>query len=126
MTTEATNTLETVAIDLIQKTISNLEGAKDFVVSELPDVVSQLLVWNGVESFIWFIVGVIILILMIYGNIRQIRYWKEQDEVDPRVLLNIIQMFTFIASIECLNITWLKIWLAPKVWLIEYVSELTR
>ena len=35
-----------------------------------------------------------------------------------------VEIFVFLIAMSRINLEWLQIWLAPKVWLIEYASKL--
>lgn len=62
---------------------------------------------------------------MIYGNYKQLKFWMAGD-VDERVLFNLLQIIPLIIIVKNINIEWLKIWLAPKIWLIEYASNILK
>ena len=104
-------------------------SAKDFVLAELPEVVTQLLTWKMYESIIWFIFGIISIIIVIVVNCKTFKQsWKITVEVGaPAILANIIgSVIALIAISSIMNLDWLQITVAPKVYLIEYVASLAK
>jgi hypothetical protein len=125
--------LENALSTLIIKATSGAEKMSDFLVDEIPEVLTQLLMWHGISSLVYFILSLTIMIL-IYPITSKL--WKEiirLDEggcTDAAIGLSLfsigsaICLFIFLSKIT--NLTWLKIWLAPKVWLIEYAATLVK
>lgn len=157
--------LQKAIAELFQSAIS----AKDFLVSELPEYVEQLLMWHAVHSFIWFVVGVAAVIFALFlPGVVKARYRKRiaerkkeakealerkeswcfygstfkttssrydrivnaDDELDredlaPVYMATVVIGLLGVVAVGC-NQTWLKIWIAPKVWLVEYAASLIR
>tara|TARA_B100001964_G_C14240746_1_gene604883 strand:- start:2373 stop:2789 length:417 start_codon:yes stop_codon:yes gene_type:complete len=120
--------LEVALIDIVQSSVK----AKDFLVSELPEVVEQLLMWQFWYNLIWFVgsVGVLFFswkqIKKLYKNCRDDN-WKDDNVVIPNSIGMILLGIPFlIALVEGINLVWLQIWVAPKVYLIEYLTSLTK
>ena len=116
-------------IQLIDKSVNGMDSAVDFLQAETPDVIYQLLMWHGVYNFILFLIGVGLLCL-IFPCYRRIKNTDWKDHPDEEQLVTIIfGVVTFVAGIfgvNILNLQWLKIWVAPKVWLIEYARALIQ
>lgn len=111
--------------------INSVGNAKDFVLAEIPDVIQQLLMWHFCRSLIWFLLGVSMCVGMIVITKKCIKHWDGIiEEMDDAVILPIIFVYAplVITSIlvTALNTTWLQIWIAPKVYLIEYAANLVR
>lgn len=109
--------------DALVEALSTVMEAKDFVLSELPDVVHQLLMWKVFESM-WHNV---LAIALVFVSIKMYKMANKYIEDDFKpvfcaiggALLNLI-------SIILLNIKFIKIWIAPKVYIIEYLKEMTK
>lgn len=133
--------LEKALADVIEKANSGIEAATDFVLSELPEVIQQALTWYMVESLIFFCVGLLMAALSI--KIFKFQYgliFKPNGELTELAddgyglsLLGGVCIFAcfvvdFIYVICMLEnifeLDWLKIWIAPKLWLIEYAAKL--
>lgn len=114
-----------ILVDLLQKASNGIDSAVSFSQAQIPDVIQQLLVWNAASS-----AGIqIICALAIAACIYLMCFaWNKGDDAD--VVLAAL-FFTGIGSIVCIviifnNFDWLKIWLAPKLYLIEYAASLVK
>lgn len=119
----------------LQATIEAAGTAKDFLAAELPDVVQQLLLWKMAHSIVISLIGIVVFIivpwLIFRGYRRSSQYdalpdessyrFDKSDFMTLRILLQIV--FGLLSFIP-INFTWLQIWLAPKVYLIEYAARL--
>jgi hypothetical protein len=135
---QAISPLEQVLLDTIQKssavTGEIYDGAKkvtgkaiDFAVEQIPDVIHQLLMWKFAHSLLYFFVFLILTGLLIYATYKIIII-ENNSKYDGA---QIFALFSGAGSIGCFfgvlgNLTWLKIWIAPKVYLLEYAAELVR
>lgn len=129
--------LEQVLVDTIQSA-GNLTGdvvngvktvgtkAIDFASEQIPDVIHQLLLWKFTISLIWFSTGVISLILL---GIGLKKYWDTDIDIEIKAISTVffggLIGFASLAIIFT-NLTWLKIWIAPKLFLLEYATDLIR
>ena len=50
--------------EILERTLNGVDAATQFSKEQIPDVVEQLLLWHGIESFIFFIIGVMTVILV--------------------------------------------------------------
>ena len=132
---------------ILDQAVSGVQAGVSLLSAELPDVIHQLLMWKMVESLIWCIGGIIITVVAIRWFAKNSGRGKELDTEHPVRLtkykatlthddlgdiahwipVSIIPLVLVgvIASIT-INITWLKIWIAPKVYLIEYAASLVK
>jgi hypothetical protein len=122
------------SIDGIKKTGTELVDA---LYQQAPEVIEQLLMWHGVESFILFICSTLFLTLPFihYKHARML--YDKMDIKDSRgdpgdywipVLLSGTASFAVGVGFffNLVNLKWLKIWLAPKVYLLEYLAEFVK
>jgi hypothetical protein len=110
---------------LITQATTGVEAATDFLIAETPEVVVQLLNWNFYINLIWFgigMIGVSLLFTAIYFFIHELN--KEKPDEAVLSVCGAASLATFIYSTFTVNLEWLKIWVAPKVWLIEYAAKL--
>ena len=133
--------LENALVEIIEKANSGLDAATEFVMAELPEVVQQALTWYFVESLIFSIVGLLLLMFsykalkiqydLLYKKDGKLRDWADDGygmsgpAFVYSALTVILDAFLIIFAItNALSFTWLKILIAPKLWLIEYASKL--
>ena len=117
--------LEESVASLINKSISGIESATNFLVAEIPDVIHQLLLWNFTKSVISFVFFISIFLGVIWGNIKLWEWGKKQGTYS-HIEIGIVSVFLVCFNFALLDITWLKIWIAPKIWLLEYAAKLVK
>ena len=120
------NNLQTALAELITKANQGVDTATGFLVSEVPEVIHQLLLWKAVMSAISFTITMIGIGVIAYYWKHVFRYFAD-EEMAPAILMTVCMVVavSLIASIT-LSFDWLQIWLAPKVWLLEYASQLVK
>jgi len=136
------STLESRLEKALDKALNSLEKGIDFMSDQLPAYIKELLVWFTIQELIYAIIGLILLIavpLMATRSIKNI-YNSDKDGSFKKGKFNCdilntggqtivfgIVMVTIIATaagIALINLEWLKIMVAPKVWLVEYLVRL--
>ncbi|QSJ04001.1 hypothetical protein KNV79_gp25 [Salmonella phage vB_SalP_TR2] len=126
--------LQKVLADIITRVTSGADAAIQFGKEQIPEVLKQLLIWNFTFSFlIWFSATAIIVGYIIW-MLTKFRWWfknqrsttTEQDAavIALTVIWGIIT-FIMIFVFWC-NLDWLKIWVAPKLYLLEYAASLIK
>lgn len=126
--------LQKVLADIITRVTSGADAAIQFGKEQIPEVLKQLLIWNFTFSFlIWFSATAIIVGYIIW-MLTKFRWWfknqrnttTEQDAAITTVtiiwgIITFIMIFVFWC-----NLDWLKIWVAPKLYLLEYAASLIK
>ena len=138
--TEQTPTIQNA---LEQTLIKSIEGIQktgtelvDALYQQAPEVVEQLLLWHGIESFIKCIAAILVFVLpLIHYKVVKHTYQKLGVKEWSDESIFVIPAFfsgaiVFAISIGCfltfMNLKWLKIWIAPKVYLLEYLADLVK
>lgn len=134
-TTSATATpgsaLDQALSEVLQKAVTGVEQGVDFLSAQLPDVVHQLLMWKMAESIVYNLlaVGVTLFTIWCWGKFNAaIKEDGFNEDAGPPILIcgGAITIITAVFVMLALNLDWLKIWLAPKVYLIEYAASLVK
>lgn len=135
------------AAESVAGDITNATGtALDFLATEIPDVVQQLLIWHAIESFIWFFLGTLVLAAPWfvywrwggrgeptepkYGEMRYKEtlthgYYGQVREEALAFFALLSGIVTFLGlALTLSNLDWLKILVAPKLYLLEYARVL--
>lgn len=125
--------------------IAHVNDGVSFLAAELPDVISQLLMWKLVESAVMTALGLVSATLIAVFFIKNSgkgavihedgggRYAKHEltlthdgyGEIAP--WLPVTAVVSFAAACVAISLTslaWLQILIAPKVYLIEYAAKL--
>lgn len=121
--------IDEALVAIIQKSMDGLDTALSFLSTEIPEVIQQLLLWKTVESFVSMILGILLILAVILGNLY---IYKKSKDWDSYTILWLIWSIpgTLVSAIlsgtgtTLLNITWLQILIAPKLYLIEYAAKL--
>lgn len=147
MNEQLQNTMNDAAASLIEKAMGGLDSATGFLQAELPEYVYQLMLWYSVKSAVlcalmmalsalWFHFGVVKPIKMITTGLKnnKTNFFVEESYRNGGVQVSgsAIPLIFSVAIILPLSVaiskglTVLKIWIAPKVWLVEYASTLIK
>lgn len=118
--------IETKLVEAITDITANLAQAKSFVLTELPDVLQQYLLFNTVKSCGYTVLGLVLVIACIYGIYKLI---KIHDFSEGDVAIFILSVIFLIIG-GCMFFTNLvetiQLLLAPKVWLLENLSNILK
>ena len=135
-TSNIESTLEKTLIDSIDGIKKTGTELVDALYQQAPEVIEQLLMWHSVESFILFICSILFLTLpFIHYKLARFMYIKlgVEDSGDgsgywiPVIFTGVANfVVSWIVFGNLVNLKWLKIWLAPKVYLLEYLAEFVK
>lgn len=133
------DTAQKVLTDLLQKASNGIDSAVAFSQAQIPDIVHQLLMWKFVSSLICMSASAAIFISclsFVFWSSKQrkegagwTRFMGDSEissvKYDFTVIASIIftgiSLCVFLSSFE-----WLKIWIAPKLYLMEYAASLIK
>jgi len=118
---------------------AQVKGPKivDWLYAEVPEVVAQFLAWSFAESFISFITSAFFIFIypILYFYIVKKIYvrcevGKMRDQSNFWGGCGFLGISTFgisqIVSWNSINLTWLQVWLAPKVFLLETFANVVK
>jgi hypothetical protein len=122
----------------LQKGIALTEQAVEkgsaFLMNQLPEVIQQLLWWKMWESIVSNALIIVLFFLLPFIIIK--KTWKKgmesfkRDATDEHGIALIIAFIWILIGTLPLgmgtDLTWLQIWIAPKIYLIEYAAELLK
>lgn len=120
----------------ITKATAGVGSAIDFLSGQIPDVIHQLLLWEFAKSFLWFAVAAVVFLLCLVSLITGLKnnkswlwedaYWKPSKRtISPTILIPILSGCAGFAGMFT-HLTWLQIWIAPKIFLIEYMAAVVK
>ncbi|HEY2454127.1 MAG TPA: hypothetical protein VGI71_16170 [Scandinavium sp.] len=114
-----------ILVELLKKATDGIDAAVSFSKAQIPDVVHQLLVWNAVSSLL---IQVMLLAGITACVFSMVYAWKHANDVDFCMAITLI--LGFVTAVQILILfqyfDWLKIWLAPKLYLLEYAASLVK
>ena len=104
--------------------------AEEFIINQTPEAIQQLLMWHAVYSLTVCVLSIMWICFVVVVGIKIIKHiTKAEDYTEDFfnwAISGTIWAAFLIPGVLHLNLQWLQIWLAPKVWLIEYASKLIK
>ena len=123
--------LQKALLAIIDKTSSGIETGITFLSAQLPDIIHQLLLWKMSYSLIQFVCAIVLCIVFVVLDYKF--YKKAMATNDPDIIIGgwgmfgtLVRFAAWFIVISLFNLTWLQIWLAPKLYLIEYAATLVK
>lgn len=135
---------------LLQKASDGIDAAVSFSQAQVPDVVHQLLVWKFASSLLMTVIAIISIYPVYrfvmkqfdckyvgkderYEHIKVNKYkstliYDSDGDIHPgSILLGLgVLFYALFVCIAVFDLTWLQIWLAPKLYLLEYAASLVK
>lgn len=118
-----------ILVDLLQKASNGIDSAVSFSQAQIPDVIQQLLMWHVVSSAAIQVACVLGIIILCWLAVKVARVMsKNIDDIDFMMVIHcaIAVIIIILLIVICFHFDWLKIWLAPKLYLIEYAASLVK
>jgi hypothetical protein len=111
------------------------KDSTDFVLAQAPEVVQQLILLKRVECSIFLCLSVSMVTLLTWGaqhSIQKLREAHDEQDDGPIILWIIATVGTVfgagvltLVTIDHISDT-LTVWLAPKVYILEYAANLLK
>lgn len=117
---------------LVELTKGGLGKAVEVLQVEAPEIIRQILAWEFCLSIIRFLALITFLSLTIicltkeFNKTKSIERYTFFDNPLPYALPSIILGIFSLVSLMTSDFTWLKILIAPKLFLIEYLTALIK
>ena len=122
--------LAEVLADAIEKSMGAIDKGVEFTLAQAPDLVYQALVWNFTVSLLKMLAWMALCFFIVKINLIQWRlvktHWGDEISSHPELVFNAFQLLWGIPIIFLYSLTWLKILIAPKLWLLEYAASLVK
>lgn len=123
------NSVKEQAQEFLQKAIDAATSTGDFIVGQIPDVVQQILTWNLVQAIIICVITAIVFFFLFqYGKRVNAKGRGEHDD-DKRIagmVVMIASSFISFFVFTCNMMKAVQIYVAPKLWLLEYAVGLLK
>ena len=131
--------LQLAVSTLIQTSLNAIDKGTAFLSNQIPEVIQQLLLWKAIASFIEFSSGIFLIGGIFAWLIYQYKYWtteiegnyiskklRIEEDSGSLSILNIFLIIPLLYGSSCSNLIWLQIWIAPKLYLIEYAKDFLK
>ena len=121
--------LQEAVVEMISKVNDGVDASTALLSAELPDYIVQLLMWHGVKSFSECVFGLLILTSIAAALkliVKKCKTDKDWDRPELWIPFGFAAIVGSTIGLCMLNVTWVQVWIAPKVWLVEYVATLVK
>ena len=129
------NEMDKQLAEILKKGLETAEKTGNFIVEQAPDLIRQLLIWKTVEHSIYVIIGISLIIYFYRWTKKVAKEMKEkEDDFEDYFMDSLANIFIAIGQISALIIgialitenlhDLIQIVFAPKIYLIEYTSQL--
>lgn len=132
--------LQEAITEMIVKVNDGVDASTAFLSAELPDYIQQLLMWHAILSFLLFItailfVGIAVIIqfkvILMKDSEGKLKFREKYSHIrDGHSTIALMSFLLWLSTAMfftfSINLTWLQIWIAPKVWLVEYAANLVK
>lgn len=141
--------LEKALVQIIEKASSGVEAGINFLSAEIPDVIYQLLAWKLAEAAFYIAINLIILVVLLtiaikfggkgkkidsqkgsYSNHERTLTHDEDGDLHQGVVgvgtVMCITLSITITNIFTYGLVAIQIYVAPKIFLLEYASNLVK
>lgn len=122
--------LQKALADIIISASTSIADGVNFLQAQIPDVIYQLLAWQMTLSIIQCVVALLIAILLVYLDVKMYNFYKNSSDKDDMLffygMLGLLPRLSWLVPIGLFNLKWLQIWIAPKIFLIEYAATLVK
>lgn len=137
--------LQNALVEILNKAVAGIDSSVAFMQAELPDVINQLLTWYIVEGVILSLTGIALVIPLLLiakkamsvdiDGAEKSSFWVECNKYTDNsigfgaAMSLVASAFVAIFGLMILGsnfMTPIKIWIAPKIWLMEYAASLVK
>jgi hypothetical protein len=109
---------------ILQKSIEAATAGGEFLTGQLPDLAKQLLLFNGVTAIVWILLASVGLVFTWRSYRWALALYKSDDDWSLTFLIpgiaGVVSVSIFMFNLH----DFLKIALAPKLYLLEYIADI--
>jgi hypothetical protein len=122
MNEKSLNEAEQLLVDSINS-IKDVAGQTfDFAKEQIPDVIQQLLMWNMTRSVVISLLTLVLACILGWVVYKDVKEWHTEVVAGVGAVLLFVSLCFSVGNL----LEALKIWIAPKVWLLEYAANLIK
>lgn len=118
--------LQQKLLEALTVSMDTIKDIKDFSVEQAPEVLQQALMWYGTYYFILLMLGISLIVVAVVVVVKTIKHIKAQgegyDAFNIVMVMVVSEAILLIFIIGCINLQWLQIWIAPKLFLLEWLK----
>lgn len=114
---------------LLKLITDSIAQGKDFVLEQAPDVVQQLIVYKRIEYTFYTVLLMLIIGVVTYVSIKGFNACMSKTDTESLLMLLMFAGFTYLITILILCglvPRLIIVYVAPKVFLLEYLASLIK
>ena len=118
--------------EILKKGLEAAEKTGNFVVEQAPDLIQQLIVWKTCEYIFWILISIAFLFSVYKWHKSAMKRYDDFDGFCDKIEFFIYCIYAIVVilifGIALFNsfFNLIQILLAPKIWLIEYATNLIK
>jgi len=128
-------------VKALEQTGNLIDKSVDIVMQQAPILVQEMLHWYFAYDLIKMIIGMFLffgVIGMWYYQFswgvkqskmhyeERSKWYEDSDYGFGRIIFMVMLLIPFVVGFCLMNLDWLKIYIAPRLWLIEYTANLVK
>lgn len=125
-TTQLQDKASEVLVNMIDITVKSMNDVIEFGKQQIPEVIHQLLLWQLTSSILWIVVGVVLVVVGFWWCCKANNWIKKDPNNVPAHFVTLLFFVGGAWFIIYNALDALQIWVAPKVYLIQYAADLVR
>ena len=121
--------IESAVVDVLRSTVNTMGDAKEFILAEMPDYVMQLVSYYQIRYGIITAILLMVALFLVWLSKWGIKMGQKSNHEEPWaliVILTIPGILAFGGEAISRMLEFVKITVAPKVWLVEYIAQLAK
>lgn len=125
-TTQLQDKASEVLVNMIDITVKSMNDVIEFGKQQIPEVIHQLLLWQLTSSILWIVVGIVLALIGIWWCGKVNKWVAKSSDNGPAHIGTVILFALSAWAIISNSLDALQIWVAPKVYLIQYAADLVK
>ena len=118
--------------EILKKGLEAAEKTGNFVVEQAPDLIQQLIVWKTCEYIFLILISIAFMFSLYKWHKSAMKRYDDFDDFCDKIeffiycIYSIVVISIFGIALFTSFFNLIQILLAPKIWLIEYASQLIK
>ena len=118
--------LKQYLITALEKTGNVLDKSVDMIMEQAPILIQEILHWYFAYNLFLTIAGALLIVFTLYAGNYTHNKIKNLEWDEAFYISYIIHFFIIFSGAMMMNLQWLKILIAPRLWLIEFAARLVK
>ncbi|MID78785.1 hypothetical protein Z985_17785 [Salmonella enterica subsp. enterica] len=113
-----------ILVDLLQKASNGIDAAVSFSQAQIPDIIHELMIWKMIQYGLRVGSFTLVLVLTLWLIRKGLKEWSKHGIAIIPVSASFAVASVIVITSNIGNA--LQLWIAPKIWMIEYAAQLVN